>query len=135
MKLRVVWIGKTKDPSTAKLCADYAARIKHFLPLEVAEVKELKLDPSDRIVALDPNGKSWTSHGFAKFLQQHMTSDPRRLTFLIGDYSGLPVELKKRAEVLWSLSQLTFTHDLTRVLLLEQIYRALTIINNLPYAR
>ena len=135
MKLRVVWIGKTKDPSTAKLCADYTARIKHFLPLEVAEVKELKLDPSDRIVALDPNGKSWTSHGFAKFLQQHMTSDPRRLTFLIGDYSGLPVELKKRAEVLWSLSQLTFTHDLTRVLLLEQIYRALTIINNLPYAR
>ena len=135
MKLRVVWIGKTKDPSTAKLCADYTARIKHFLPLEVAEVKELKLDPSDRIVALDPNGKSWTSQGFAKFLQQHMTSDPRRLTFLIGDYSGLPVELKKRAEVLWSLSQLTFTHDLTRVLLLEQIYRALTIINNLPYAR
>ena len=135
MKLRVVWIGKTKDPSTAKLCADYTARIKHFLPLEVAEVKELKLDPSDRIVALDPNGKSWTSHGFAKFLQQHMTSDPRRLTFLIGDYSGLSEVVRKKADVLWSLSPLTFTHDLTRVLLLEQIYRALTIINNLPYAR
>ena len=135
MKLRVVWIGKTKDPSTAKLCADYAARIKQFLPLEVAEVKELKLDPSDRIVALDPNGKSWTSHGFAKFLQQHMTSDPRRLTFLIGDYSGLSEVVRKKADVLWSLSPLTFTHDLTRVLLLEQIYRALTIINNLPYAR
>ena len=135
MKLRVVWSVKTKDPSTAKLCADYVARIKHFLPLEVAEVKELKLDPSDRIVALDPNGKSWTSQGFAKFLQQHMTSDPRRLTFLIGDYSGLPEIAKKKADVLWSLSPLTFTHDLTRVLLLEQIYRALTIINNLPYAR
>ena len=88
MKLRVVWIGKTKDPAMAKLCADYVARIKHFLPIEIAEVKELKLDPSDRVVALDPNGKSWTSEGFAKFLQQHMASDPRRLTFLIGDYSA-----------------------------------------------
>lgn len=135
MKLRIVWIGKTKDPSTAKLSADYAARIKHFLPLEIAEVKELKIDSSDRLVALDPKGKSWTSEGFAKFLQQHMTSDPRRLTFVIGDYAGLPDTLKKRADVLWSLSPLTFTHDLTRVLLLEQIYRALTIINNLPYAR
>jgi 23S rRNA (pseudouridine1915-N3)-methyltransferase len=135
MKLRVAWIGKTKDPSMAQLCADYVARIKHFLPLEIAEVKEPRLDPSDRVVALDPNGKSWTSEGFAKFLQQHMTSDPRRLTFLIGDYSGLTDALKKRADVLWSLSPLTFTHDLTRVLLLEQIYRALAIINNLPYAR
>ncbi|HEY2381193.1 MAG TPA: 23S rRNA (pseudouridine(1915)-N(3))-methyltransferase RlmH [Terriglobia bacterium] len=135
MKLRVVWIGKTKDPSMGKLCAEYAARIKHFLPLEIAELKELKVEASDRVVALDPKGKAWTSEGFAKFLQQHMTSDPRRLVFMIGDYAGLPEGMKKQADVLWSLSPLTFTHDLTRVLLLEQIYRALTIIKNLPYAR
>jgi len=135
MKLRVVWIGKTKDPSMAKLCSDYTARIKHFLPIEIAEVKQPKFDVSDRLVALDPRGKSWTSEGFAKFLQQHMTSDPRRLTFIIGDYEGLSETVKERADVLWSLSPLTFTHDLTRVLLLEQIYRALTIIKNLPYAR
>jgi len=135
MKLRVVWIGKTKDPSMAKLCSDYTARIKHFLPIEIAEVKQPKLDPSDRLVALDPKGKAWTSDGFAKFLQQHMTSDPRRLTFIIGDYEGLSETMKERADVLWSLSPLTFTHDLTRVLLLEQIYRALTIIKNLPYSR
>jgi len=135
MKLRVVWIGKTKDPSMAKLCSDYTARIRHFLPIEIAEVKQPRFDPSDRLVALDPRGKSWTSEGFAKFLQQHMTSDPRRLTFIIGDYEGLSETMKKRADVLWSLSPLTFTHDLTRVLLLEQIYRALTIIKNLPYAR
>ena len=135
MKLRVVWIGRTKDPSMAKLCSDYTARIKHFLPIETVEVKQPKFDPSDRLVALDPRGKSWTSEGFAKFLQQHMTSDPRRLTFIIGDYEGLPEAVKERADVLWSLSPLTFTHDLTRVLLLEQIYRALTIIKNLPYAR
>ena len=135
MKLRVVWIGKTKDPSMAKLCSDYTARIRHFLPIEIAEVKQPRFDPSDRLVALDPRGKSWTSEGFAKFLQQHMTSDPRRLTFIIGDYEGLSETVKERADVLWSLSPLTFTHDLTRVLLLEQIYRALTIIKNLPYAR
>jgi 23S rRNA (pseudouridine1915-N3)-methyltransferase len=135
MKLRVVWIGKTKDPSMAKLCSDYTARIRHFLPIEIAEVKQPKFDLSDRLVALDPRGKSWTSAGFAKFLQQHMTSDPRRLTFIIGDYEGLSETAKERADVLWSLSPLTFTHDLTRVLLLEQIYRALTIIKNLPYAR
>ena len=135
MKLRVVWIGKTKDPSMAKLCSHYTARIRHFLPIEIAEVKQPKFEPSDRLVALDPGGKSWTSEGFAKFLQQHMTSDPRRLTFIIGDYEGLSRTVKDRADVLWSLSPLTFTHDLTRVLLLEQIYRALTIIKNLPYAR
>src|SRR5262249_5898698 len=109
--------------------------IKHFLPLDISEVKEFKLEPSDRIVALDPKGKSWTSEGFAKFLQQHMTSDPRRLTFVIGDYDGLPEPVKKRADVLWSISPLTLTHDLTRVFLLEQIYRALTIIKNLPYSK
>ena len=139
MKLRAVWVGKTKNTHIAKLCDDYAARIRHFLPLEIADVKEQKLlsvlDASDRVVILDPKGKSWTSEQLAKFVQQHMTSDPRRLTFVIGDYAGLPAEIKKRADVQWSLSSLTFTHELARVLLLEQLYRALSIIHNLPYAR
>jgi 23S rRNA (pseudouridine1915-N3)-methyltransferase len=139
MKLQVVWVGKTKSPQLARLCDDYNKRINHFLPLRIAEVKESKLltalDGSDRLVALDPHGKAWTSEGFADFIQHHMMSDPRRLTFVIGDYAGLPVEVKTRADVLWSLSPLTFTHDLTRVLLLEQLYRALSIINNLPYSK
>jgi len=139
MKLRLVWVGKTKSPQLASLCDDYAGRIRHFLPLEISDVKEPKLagafDSSDRLIALDPNGKSWSSEEFAKFIQQHMTSDPRRLTFVIGDYAGLPTEIKKRAERQWSLSELTFTHDLTRVLLLEQIYRALSIIHNFPYSK
>ena len=139
MKLRIVWVGKTKNPQQAKLCEDYIGRIRHFLRLEIAEVKDTKLlaalDSSDRIVVLDPKGKAWTSEQFAKFVQQHLTSDPRRLTFVIGDYAGLPAEVKKRADVQWSLSPLTFTHDLTRVLLLEQIYRALSIIHNFPYSK
>ena len=71
----------------------------------------------------------------AKFVQQHMTSDPRRLTFVIGGYEGLADSVKSRADVQWSLSSLTFTHDLTRVVLLEQLYRALSIIHNLPYSK
>src|SRR5436190_3427786 len=147
MKLRVLWVGKTKNPNIAKLCADYASRIEHFLPLNVVEVKEPKggmraeaekilaaLGDSDRVVVLDPKGKAFTSEQLAKFLQQHMTSDPRRLTFVIGDFAGLPPEVKKRADVEWSLSPLTFTHELARVLLLEQIYRALSILHNLPYS-
>src|SRR6185369_16485381 len=67
MKLRIVWTGKTKNSQLAKLCDDYAARIQHFLPLEIADVKEAKLlaslDSSDRVVVLDPKGKSWTSEG------------------------------------------------------------------------
>ena len=138
MKLRVVWVGKTKNPQMAKLCADYIERIEHFLPLEIAELKEsrvLSALGSDRVVVLDPKGKSWTSEQLASFVEQHMTSDPRRLTFVIGDYEGVPDEVKTRADVQWALSPLTFTHDLTRVLLLEQIYRALTIIRNIPYSR
>ena len=139
MKLRLVWVRKTKNPQLAKLCEDYIGRIQHFLPLEIAEVKEAKLlaalDSSDRVIVLDPGGNSWTSAQFAKFLQLHMTSDPRRLTFVIGDYAGLPPDVKRRADVEWSLSPLTFTHDLTRVLLLEQIYRALSIIHNFPYSK
>jgi 23S rRNA (pseudouridine1915-N3)-methyltransferase len=139
MKLRIVWVGKTKNPQIAKLSNDYADRIQHFLPLEIAEVKEQKLlstiGGSDRVVVLDPRGKSWTSDQLARFIQQHMTRDPRRLSFVIGDFAGLPPEVKQRADVQWSLSALTFTHELARVLVLEQIYRALTIIHNIPYSR
>ena len=139
MKLRVVWVGKTKNPQAARLCEDYAKRIKHFLPLEIAEVREQKilgsLDTSDRVVVLDPKGESWTSERFAKFIGHHMTADPRRLTFIIGDYGGLPADVKKRADLEWSLSPLTITHELARVFLLEQIYRALSIIHNFPYSK
>jgi 23S rRNA (pseudouridine1915-N3)-methyltransferase len=148
MKLRVLWVGKTKNRNIAKLCADYASRIEHFLPLNIVEVKEPKggmraeaekilaaVGDSDRVVILDPKGKTFTSEQLAKFVQQHMTSDPRRLTFVIGGYEGLADSVKLRADVQWALSPLTFTHDLTRVVLLEQLYRALSIIRNLPYSK
>jgi 23S rRNA (pseudouridine1915-N3)-methyltransferase len=148
MKLRVLWVGKTRNPHIAKLCIDYASRIEHFLRLDIVEVKEPKggmraesekilaaLAESDRVVVLDPKGKAFSSEQLAKFIQQHMTSDPRRLTFVVGGYEGLADSVKSRADLQWSLSSLTFTHDLARVVLLEQLYRALSIIHNHPYSR
>jgi 23S rRNA (pseudouridine1915-N3)-methyltransferase len=152
MKLRVIWIGKTRNPDLTRLINDYISRIEHFLPLEIVELKEPKNDPDkrvdaegkrllealgamDRAVALDPAGKSWTSAELSRFVQKHMTEDQRRLTFVIGGFGGLSDAVTKRADVRWSLSPLTFTHDLTRLLLLEQIYRALSIIHNLPYSK
>jgi 23S rRNA (pseudouridine1915-N3)-methyltransferase len=139
MKLRIVWPGKTRNLQIAGLSKDYIHRIRRFLPLEISEVKESKLDAAvgaaDRVVVLDPEGKSWSSEQFARFLQQHLNSDSRRLTFVIGDYRGLPEAVKQRADVRWSLSSLTFTHEIARVLVLEQIYRALTILRNVPYSK
>jgi 23S rRNA (pseudouridine1915-N3)-methyltransferase len=144
MKLRVIWIGKTKDPHLAALASDFTTRIKRFLPIEITELKESRieadkilgtLDSSDRVVVLDDKGVSWTSAQLAAFVGKHMNKDPRRLTFIIGGHTGLAEAVKKRADQALSLSPLTFTHDMTRVLLLEQIYRALTIIHNHPYPR
>ena len=147
MKVRIVWIGKTKDSNLTNLINDYASRIERFLPLEIVEIKDPKrpeaeadkilesLSSADRVVLMDPKGKMWNSEEFARVVSKHMREDPRRLTFVIGGASGLSDKVKKRGDVLWALSPLTFTHDLCRVLLLEQIYRALSIINNHPYSR
>jgi 23S rRNA (pseudouridine1915-N3)-methyltransferase len=144
MKLRVVWIGKTKDPNLAGLIADFVSRIKRFLPIEITELKDTRaeeerilaaLDSSDRVVILDEKGKNWSSADLAAFVGKHMNEDPRRLTFVIGGHVGLADAVKKRADQAWSLSPLTFTHDMARMILLEQIYRALTMIHNHPYPR
>jgi 23S rRNA (pseudouridine1915-N3)-methyltransferase len=152
MKIRLVWIGKTKDANLSGIISDFASRIRHFLPLEIVEIREPKVEVSkrliieaekilgsisdgDRLVVLDPRGKSWNSEQFAQFVGKHMRSDPRALTFVIGGFSGLSDEVRRRADTVWALSPMTFTHDLSRLLVLEQIYRALTIIHGFPYSR
>src|SRR4051794_11883897 len=151
MKLRLVWLGKTKDPGLAALTKDFVSRIGHTLPIEVAELKDAKpgqrhieeeaerilnaVDSSDRIVLLDSGGTMWNSRQFATFIGKHMNEDQRRLTFVIGGFEGVADSVRQRADRLWSLSPLTFTHDMTRVLVLEQLYRALAILNNHPYSK
>ena len=153
MKLRIVWIGKTKDAGLARLTEELIERARRFVSLEVTELKDPKAsDPrrqlaaeeerllsalgnDDRVIILDAAGQSWSSPQFATFLGKHLRSDPRRLTFVIGGYGGLGERIRARAERSWSLSPLTFTHELARVLVAEQIYRALCIQNNHPYAK
>jgi 23S rRNA (pseudouridine1915-N3)-methyltransferase len=153
MKLRVVWLGKTRDPHLASLAKDFAARIEHSLPIEITELKDVKtgdgdrrlqdeasrilgtIDGSDRVILLDASGPMWNSNQLAEFLGKHMNEEQRRLTFVIGGFGGTAESVRKRADRKWSLSPLTFTHDMTRVLVLEQLYRALAILNNHPYSK
>jgi 23S rRNA (pseudouridine1915-N3)-methyltransferase len=152
VKLRIVWVGKTKDADLTRLIVEFHSRIQRWVSLELVELKDPRapdsvrtrleadkilaaLDGSDRVVVLDPEGKMWTSQHFAGILARHLREDPRRLTFVIGGYSGLSEAVKQRADMVWSLSPLTFTHELCRVLLLEQIYRAFCIIHKHPYSK
>jgi len=102
---------------------------------EEAEKILQTMDTSDRIVLLDAGGTLWSSKQLATFIGKHMNEDQRRLTFVIGGFDGVAESLRKRADRTWSLSPLTFTHDMTRVLVLEQLYRALAILNNHPYSK
>ena len=151
MKLRLVWLGKTRDPQLAALAKDFASRIAHTLPIEITQLKDVKpgqrrieeeaekilgaLDSADRMVLLDAEGTLWSSRQLATFVGKHMNEDQRRLTFVIGGFDGVADSVRKRADRRWSLSPLTFTHDMTRVLVLEQLYRALAILNNHPYSK
>ncbi len=153
MKLRILWIGKTKDASLSRLAGDLLGRLRRFVPVEITELKDPRtgddrrqlaaeeekllaaLDANDRVIVLDAAGQAWTSHQLATFVGRHLDGNPRRLTFVIGGYGGLTKRVKDRAERAWSLSALTFTHEMTRVLVIEQLYRAMCILKNHPYSK
>jgi 23S rRNA (pseudouridine1915-N3)-methyltransferase len=153
MKLRIVWIGKTKEAGLAALTTDLLQRLQRFVPVEITEIKDPKigddrrqmaaeeekllavLDSSDRVVVLDVAGQTWSSQQLATFVSKHLGNDPRRLTFVIGGYGGLSKAVKDRADKTWSLSPLTFTHEMTRLIVVEQLYRAMCILKNHPYSK
>lgn len=153
MKVRVVWVGKTKNAGLAAASRDLAGRIGHLTAFEITELRQVR-DPDDRkrtrlegerilaalgekeiVVVLDAGGREMSSEQFARFLGQHQREDPRGLAFVVGGPAGLSEPVRKRASHTWSLSRLTFSHDLARTVLLEQIYRGFSILHNLPYAR
>jgi 23S rRNA (pseudouridine1915-N3)-methyltransferase len=153
MKLRVVWIGKTRSKELSALIDDFLERLRRFVPADITEIRDPRtgsdqrqlaaeeerllasLDSDDRVVVLDAAGQSWSSQQLAQFVGKHLGSDPRRLTFVIGGYGGMSEKVKARAERKWSLSPLTFTHEMTRLLVLEQLYRAMCILKNHPYSK
>ena len=153
MKLRLVWTGKTKDAHIRALLDDYLKRLSHFAKCEVSEVRESSgaerqqgIDrDSKRIsdglrqgavsVLLDPAGSQWSSHDLASELQRWQDSGTKEVTFIVGGPGGVSEELSSRVTKRWSLSSLTLTHEMARLVLVEQLYRAYTIIHGLPYQK
>jgi 23S rRNA (pseudouridine1915-N3)-methyltransferase len=136
MKLKIVVVGKLKSRAMADLVGDYAKRIGHYLPFELVVVKNdssTKLDRDDFLVVCDEHGEETTSKGLADFISQHQRVGTKRLTFFIGDAKGVTPEMKERARTTLSLSKMTFPHELCRVILLEQVYRACTILRGEKY--
>ena len=142
MRIRLVMLGKTRRAELRALLGDYVARIRHYAETELVELRDssaalrkLKLDPAATTVLLDAAGKQFTSVEFARWLAKHRDAGTRELLFLCGDAEGFPEELRRRAKVKLSLSTLTLPHELARVVLAEQLYRAFATLAGSPYPK
>ena len=129
-----------RDRHLAAACDDYLERTRRHLPAEVIEVADdgalvRRIPAAGVVVALEPGGDSWDTARFTDFVGKQMLHGTRALVFLIGGADGLPREAVARASVRLSLSALTLPHRLARVVLCEQIYRALSILRDEPYSR
>ena len=135
-------LGKTRRPELRTLLEDYVKRINHICPIEVTEVrdgqaavKKLDLDRAATVILLDAAGKTLTSEALAKWLADHRDRGTRELIFLCGDADGFPQVLRQRAHQKISLSAMTFSHELARAMLAEQLYRAFAILSGSPYPK
>ncbi len=150
MKFRFVWIGKTKEKNWRALQEEYLRRLSHFVKCEVAEARDSAvhegpeiegkrildlLNPKTFVVLLDVEGKSLTSHQLAAEIERWQVRGLKEVSFVIGGAGGVSKELVERADYLLSLSFLTFTHEMARVVLTEQLYRANSIIKGFPYQK
>jgi len=136
-------LGKTRRGEVRALLEDYAARIRRHAEIELlelrdgssAEMRKFKLGAAARLVLLDDAGKQFTSAQFARWLGDLRDRGTRELVFLCGDAEGFPEAVRKQAAMKLSLTPLTLSHELTRVLLVEQVYRAFAILAGHPYPK
>jgi 23S rRNA (pseudouridine1915-N3)-methyltransferase len=143
MRIQLLLLGKTKRAEIRSLLEDYAARIRHFAPMEIRELREdspamlrkLEIPEGALIVLLDAAGKEYDSQQFARWLGGCRERGVRDVVFLGGAAAGFPESLSARASARISLSPLTFSHELARVMLVEQLYRAFTMLAGHPYAK
>ena len=152
MRFRIIWTGKTRDPRLRALIDDYSERLSHFVRCEVTELKESgsedkagidrdtkrisdALRPGAVTVLLDPEGTEWTSQQVAEQVKGWEGSGIKEVAFVIGGPRGVSPDFVTRVNRRWSLSRLTLTHEMARVLLIEQLYRAYTIVHGLPYQK
>ena len=146
VKLKIAWIkaGKTKEPAIVSLTDEYLKRISHYAQVEGIPVRDeadllAKFGPSAKarekstLVLMDSRGKEFTSEQFAKFLGDYQDRNPLPLVIAIGGADGFTAETKSIAQNVISLGKMTLAHELARVVLLEQVYRAFTILKGHPY--
>jgi 23S rRNA (pseudouridine1915-N3)-methyltransferase len=143
MLIRLLMLGKTRRMEIRALLDDYAVRIRRFAELEMQELREdsaaalrrIEIAPGATVVLLDAAGKNYNSEQFARWLGACRDRGAREIAFLCGAAGGFPESLAKRATAKMSLSPLTFSHELARVMLAEQIYRAFTTLAGHPYPK
>jgi len=142
MRLRLLMLGKTRRPELRVVFDDYVKRIGRSVPIEINEVRDaeaaLKRLDSDRAataVLLDASGKPQDSEALARWLAEHRDRGTREIIFICGDADGFPEALRKRVSQKLSLSPMTYSHELARVMLAEQLYRAFAILSGSPYPK
>ena len=139
MKLFLYFIGKPRDGHANAIAAEYLKRVSRYADCEMREVAPNRIDAfakhaAARKIALDPAGRPFDSAAFVRLIGRS-EQEGRDAVFLIGGHDGLPDEWKRRADLLLSLSPMTFPHELARAMLAEQIYRAFTTLRGHPYPR
>lgn len=150
MKFRFIWVGKTRDPNYRSLQEGYLSRLSHFVKCEVSEVRDpaggdareiegkqilSRLNQSSLVCLLDVKGRQPSSHELSRRIEGWQNAGIKEVSFIIGGADGVSDEVAARADHTISLSFLTFTHEMARVVLLEQLYRAYTIIKGFPYQK
>ena len=154
MQITLMAIGKTDSKQLEQLIAVYEKRLKHYIRFEINIIPDLKnrktlsedlqkekegdlilnqIKPSDTLLLLDEKGKQYSSLEFAQFLQKKMNSGIKNLVFLIGGPYGFSNSIYQRANGQLSLSKMTFSHQMVRLFVVEQLYRGFTILKNEPY--
>jgi 23S rRNA (pseudouridine1915-N3)-methyltransferase len=139
VKLYVLFVGKPRDAAANAIAAEFVKRSSRYVACEMREIQTDRFDPWTRHpsalkVLLDPAGRQWTSEQFIAWFARTET-EGRDIVFVIGGHDGHPPEWRSRADLLLSLSPMTFPHELARAMLAEQIYRALTTLRGHPYPR
>ena len=153
MRVRLIWVGKTKNEHLRALVEDYLQRLARFTRCDVTELRESAsgneqaavAEESARIlralsedsltVLLDVEGRQWSSPELAAEIEGWQVRGTKVAAFVVGGYAGVSAEVRRRAQARWSLSRLTLTHEMARLVLVEQLYRAHTIIRGLPYQK
>lgn len=152
MKIRFIWPGKTRDERLRALLLDYLKRLERFVRCEVIETRESAgrdragiekesqrildaLPAKSLVILLDVDGREWSSPELAGELRRWENDSVKEVAIVIGGQDGVNSEVESRAEKRWRLSRLTLTHEMARVLAVEQMYRAYTINRGLPYQK